>query len=666
MHTLVRLAPAAAWLAVALPAFCASSEAATWYVAPNGSDSSSGNRDHPFASIERARDAARRRGDAQPATILLRGGVYRLAKTLELAHEDSGVTWRAAAGEHPVISGGRVITGWKPGTRNGKTVWTTHVSGSFHALWVNGERRQIARSPNTGFYRIANVPGWDPKAEYNRLHQDTFEFHPGEIPNFENPGDVEVVILMRWLALRMHIAKLDEARHTVQLDRQTTQSLAEGFGQPPVFARYYLENALELLDEPGEWYLERKSGTLYYMPMPGEEIGKCEFVAPALDQLIVAGGVERVRFEGITFAHAGWWTPFGPTAGRYQSQAAAGVPAAIQFENSREVTFERDTIAHITNYGIHFSAGCERGRILHCDFYDLGTGGIKVGEVLPLSQPPTDPARFVHDIEISDNHIHDGGTVLHQGVGIWVGQSFNNSLSHNHIHDLYYSGISVGWTWGYRPSGAHHNLIEYNDIHDLGKGWLSDLGGIYTLGAQPGTVIRYNRIHDVESAHYAGRGIYLDEGTSEVLVENNICYNTSTGGFAQNYGQKNTVRNNIFAFGKQGQMEQGEMPKARDLPNFFDFEGNIIYFRGESPAVKMPFRRKEVVMSHNVYWAGGAELKFGPLSWAEWQARGYDRDSVIADPLFVDAVHYDFRLRSGSPALKMGFRAIDWSGVGPR
>src|SRR5579862_931649 len=235
--------------AAALPVFC---QSATWYVAPGGSDQAAGTKAAPFATLERARDAARQR----KGTIVLRGGVYRLATTLELTAADSGVTWSAYPGERPVISGGRVISGWKAGALTGKPVWTAHVEGNFHALWVNDSRRQRARSPNSGFYRIANVPGWDPKAPYT-VRQDRFEYRPGEIAKFANAEDVEIVILMRWLALRFHIANLDEAQRIVQLDRMTSQSLAEGFAQPPVFARYYVENALDLLDEPGEWYLER-------------------------------------------------------------------------------------------------------------------------------------------------------------------------------------------------------------------------------------------------------------------------------------------------------------------------------------------------------------------------------------------------------------------------
>lgn len=654
------------------------------HVAANGSDSKAGG---PFATLERARDAVRdlkqREGGTlhEPVTILIHGGTYRLARPLVLTPEDSGtaecpVTYAAYRNEKPVISGGRLITGWKQVTVNGRKLWAADAGESyFHELWVNGRRRTRARAPNEGFFRISGLPDLKSGADY-RTGQDRFQFAPGEISQWNNIEDVEVVLMTRWLAARLAIAAIDEEQHIVKLSRRSTQSMTEAFGPKPVYARYYVENALELLDAPGEWYLDRKTHTVYYMPAAGERMEKAEAVAPVLDQLLYLEGkpaegrfVEHVTFRGLSFAHTGWWLPRDPQkAVPFQLQGAVMIPAAIQVDGGRHVCFELCKVAHVSNYGIHFSGGCEQDRIAGCELSDLGAGGIKIGEPLRNNQIRDDAAALTHDIEITDNHIYDGGKAFHQGHGIWVGQAFKTHIAHNHIHDFYYSGISVGWTWGYGKSLARDNVIEFNHVHDIGKGWLSDMGAIYTLGTQPGTIIRNNLFHDIECAAYAGRGIYLDEGSSGIIVENNVVYRTSTGGFAQNYGRDNIIRNNIFAFSREGQIEPaGNMSKARGLPQSHIFERNIIYWTPGTNLMRGDLKAKDVVLRDNLYWrTDGGEFKAGSQTWAQWQGRGEDKGSLIADPLFVNAAKYDFRLKPQSPALKLGFQPFDLSTVGPR
>ena len=220
----------------------------------------------------------------------------------------------------------------------------------------------------------------------------------------------------------------------------------------------------------------------------------------------------------------------------------------------------------------------------------------------------------------------------------------------------------MGWTWGYAANQSKGNIIEYNHLHDIGKEMLSDMGGIYTLGEQPGTRIRNNLIHDIASFTYGGWGIYPDEGSSDMLIENNIVYHCKSAGFHQHYGRENIVRNNIFAFNREDQLM-----RTRAEPHVsFTFERNIVYF-DQGRCWARNWTGDKFTMKDNLYFdtrGAGHPLRGEIVRRVE--GGGQDTDSVIADPLFVNAGNFDFRLRPDSPALKMGFQQIDMSTVGPR
>src|SRR5256714_15485853 len=170
--------------------------------------------------------------------------------------------------------------------------------------------------------------------------------------------------------------------------------------------------------------------------------------------------------------------------------------------------------------------------------------------------------------------------MFHRAIGIGIGQSPGNHLSHILIHDFYYTGIAIGWTWVYGPACASNNLVAFNHVHHIGVRSdgdgpiLSDMGGIYTLGKQPGTRIINNLWHDIAGLRYGGWGIYFDEGSSGIIAESNVVYRTTHGGFHQHYGETNSVWNNVFAFGRDQQLQ-----RTRVEPHLsFSFETNIIYF----------------------------------------------------------------------------------------
>ncbi|MBI1925451.1 right-handed parallel beta-helix repeat-containing protein [Candidatus Poribacteria bacterium] len=670
------------------------------YVSPDGNDDWSGRlpqannsrTDGPFATLQHARDAIRTLKDSQgdslkrPINVFFRGGTYFLNEPIVFGPEDSGtearpVTFSAYPDETPNISGGRRITGWKLVTVNGQRLWSAEIPPCpplerggggirfFHQLWVNGQRRAPARHPKTGYLKVAENPDATSETPWHE-GQTRFQFHEGDLKAWESVTDAEVTVMSRWTESHLPIANVDETERTVTFGKRSVFRL-----EPGDF--YYVENAFEFLEAPGEWYLNRQTGTLYYLPMPDEDMSRAEIIAPALAQVIRLEGkpedgqfVEHLTFRGLTFAHTEWWFPEGfqaqwpkPDVGGF-AQAAIGVPGSVTGEGVRRCTFDACTFAHLGAYALELGRGCQHNRVLGCEIAELGAGGVKIGETVIRENE----AEQTHSNEISDCAIHDGGLIFHSAIGIWVGQSYNNRMVHNDIHDFYYSGFSVGWTWGYGNTLARGNVVEFNHVHHIGVKSngdgpiLSDMGGIYTLGMQPGTVIRFNRFHDIAGFRYGGWGIYFDEGSTHIVAENNLVYRTTHGGFHQHYGRENVVRNNIFAFGRDQQIQ-----RSRPEPHLsFTFEGNIVYWR-EGKLLAGNLGEFHFAFDHNIYWReGGGDIQPGGLSWTEWQAKGMDKNSLITDPLFVAPEKEDFRLKPDAPVLKAGFVPFEFSEVGRR
>lgn len=657
------------------------SEALTLFVSTAGNDTWSGRleepnatgTDGPLASIQKARDVIRETKAAggkltKPVTVLLRGGVYPQTKSIEFAAADSGtkecpVAYEAYPGEKPVISGGDVIRGWQRDDSeqsqsqcSGK-LWRASVPEAkaggqwrFNQLFVNGERRTRARVPNKGSFLRTDGPT-------SKGNARGFYFHEGDVKQWDHLREVLFVIYHSWETSLHHVRNVDTEACLVELHEPAPWAMGTWERQQ----RYYVENVFEELDEPGEWYLNRATNTLYYYPLPGETMADVEVVAPTLASTLVSFNgdaskdeiIEHLHFRGISFFHSN----ANLRRIRNPGQGEIYQPGMIMATGLRNSSFEDCTIAHTGAHGIWLAAGCQDNRVQRCHIHDLGGGGVYIGGGWGLYE--TTPTRR---IVVDNNFIHDGGHLFHGAHGVWIGRSSYNKVTHNEISNFDYSGISCGWSWGFQPSSAHHNNLDYNHIHHLGNGdGLSDMGGIYTLGISPGTTERYNHMHHVYSyAHVShGSGVYPDEGSSEILIENNVVYRVRTCPLFQHYGNANLVRNNIFAFGGKGQLQRCR----EDKPCHYIAEGNIV-FGDIQEMLGGVWKNGDWKVGRNVYWSTAGPPRFADMDFATWKTKGGDVGSIVADPLFVDTANDDFRLKPDSPALKLGFKPIDLGKTG--
>ena len=576
------------------------------YVSLQGNDKNPGTKEAPFNTLNRAIKQARewrrlnRSEVAGGIYIRLEEGVYAQRNSLFLRPEDSGTPDSptvicAVDGAHPVISGGVAVTGWKRGCNHPaipeklkQKIWSAEAPlignrrVETRQMWVNGHKVQrAAQFPDGELERMI---------DFNPEEQTiTIPVSQSVNPNrLQNAGQLEMIVHQRWAIAILRVKSIDvkDGQAVVRFhEPESHLEFAHPWPQPVIGGEkgnssFCLTNALELLDQPGEWFQEYPSGTIYYYPQASENMETAEVIIPTLETLVTIDGtlsrpVKHIQFDGITFEHTSWMRPSYqghitlqggfPLLDAYKLQEP-GLPEKAELENQAWITrpetairvrgaehidFKRCTFRHLSSTGLDYEWAVTASSVEDCQFTDIGGTALLVGAFpdggfethIPFI--PADVRELCSHITIRNNFISNVTNEDWGCVGIGAGYVRNMDISHNEVCHLNYSGICVGWGWTSLESGMCNNRIEANYVHHFARR-LYDAGGLYTLSNQPGSVMRNNRIEHLIEAPYATNDrafyIYLDEATDGYTMENNWC---PAERFDSNRpGKKNVWKNN--------------------------------------------------------------------------------------------------------------------------
>ncbi len=646
------------------------------YVSVSGNDNNSGTIESPLASLNGAITKLRMRKKSQSQEaqmkVIVGDGEYYLTEPLIFTPDDSGtpespIVFEAAENTHPVICGGKIIPNFE---KVSETLWQAKIpevaslGWSFEQLYVNGKRAVRAKSPNKGLFYLKDVSetilvngkGRSPELAIQKLK--LFQDGAKQLSSFGNEDFDHAIVTFyhKWDNTRKRISGYEP-------DSSAIFTMGQGMKPWNRFdkkTRYILENYKAALDTCGEWFLDRNSGYLYYMPLPGETPENTKVIAPVTDYFLIFQGdektgrkVENIQFKGLSFQISGYKMPID---GNEPAQAAAPVDAVVMADFAANIQFENCEIAHTGTTAIWFRTACTNCRIEHCYLHDLGAGGIKIGNAIQ----PESPENLTRNIVADNNIIRSGGYVFPCAVGVTIFNASDNQITHNEIADFRYSGVSVGWVWGYAFSPSKRNKIGFNHIHHLGWAELSDMGGVYCLGSSEGTTVSNNVIHDVYSFDYGGWGLYTDEGSTGIVMENNLVYRCKSSGFHQHYGKENIIRNNIFADNMKAQLQATRVEDHLS----FTFTNNIVWFRS-GDLLANNWAKINLVTDNNCYWdTRTKDIRFGKMSFADWQKSGKDIHSVVTDPEFENPDQGDFRIKNKTVLRKTGFKVFDYSLAG--
>jgi hypothetical protein len=554
------------------------------YLAPNGSDKNDGSKEKPLArlttAIRKAREL-RRLNDPSISNgihIIVRGGIYQFYEPVFIRPEDAGTASsptfiEAAPGEQPIFSGGINITAWKklpgmaeglPSAAKGK-IWVADIPliggnlFNFRQLWVNNTKAIRAKSFNGD--QMGRILSW------NKATEECWISTP-KTASLKNIETAEMFIHQWWAIANLRISKIEQHGDSTKLSFHQPESKIQNEHPWPApwisketgNSAFYLTNAIQFLDEPGEWFLDKFKRKLYYWPRDGENMQRAKAIAPFLETLIKIEGtidhpVTNFFFKGISFQHTGWLRPsnFGHVphqAGMYmldayklktsgtpdkktlENQAWVGRPAAaIEVSFARNTGFENCRFKHLASTALDYHKAVHNNLIKGNLFKDIGGTAILAGvysdeaSEIHLPYNPKDEREICDNMYIGNNIISNATNEDWSCVGIGAGYVRNIIIEHNEIEDVSNTAISMGWGWSPTTNAMKNNKIHANKIHHYGK-HNYDCSGIYTLSAQPGSVISENYIDSIYKAPYAHLPshwfyIYTDEGSSYFTVKDN-------------------------------------------------------------------------------------------------------------------------------------------------
>lgn len=666
-------------LALVISCVAAAPSTSLYVSSATGSDQNSGtDPSHPLQTVTRAQTLAR--GLNPSPVVYLNGTFFNTA--LSLTFPDSGkssanpLTFTSLSASRPAtLSGGVPVS--SPWTQSSSfsssslTVYTTTLPADttfFRQLWINGQRLVSARTD---------------VLKYSSVSASSISIPAGQLPTTtpHNPEDIEAVVYEIWTASVHQITAINATDVTVKnpiATRWTASTTNTG-------SRYYLTNMLEALDSPGEFYYDSVSHELHIIPPTGVDPSTSTVIIPQQIEIVSGQGnrtanqfLENVEFRGVTLSHA-MMDVSDCFSGTCDAQSADFLSsAAVHFEDSKGVVLDGVTISHTGGYGVWFNKGCSDNSLSRSHLFDLGAGGARLGP--GQSGVEEDVAARNVGNSVTNSILEDGGYTYKMGCGVLAQQVVAANISHNDIHHFDYTGVSIGWTWGYDATSVSDITVSFNSISFIGQGELSDMGCVYSLGHQPGTEVHNNICHNVESFSYGGWGFYTDEGSRDLFTANNIVYSSVCAGVHQHYGLNNTFTNNVLYFqtlSRDSVIRSSRHPGTCTFPatgpmgqcSSAKFETNILVAGDNTPMFHgtIPTAFDNMTFFHNDYFADGNAVTF-PHGYdlQTWQSKGYDAGSIIADPQLINATADNFGLKSTSPALPLGFVPIDTSTVGPQ